>query len=92
MAKRLLTDRDASLRERLLQVLFNKGKFQWARLENLIQLAKEGGDGLDLTDTIGDGAQLLITDSELRVQLLMAVTEDNRLHVEEIQRLVNPKP
>jgi hypothetical protein len=41
-------------------------------------LARESGGGLDLTDTVADGAQLLITDSQLRVQLLMAVTEDNR--------------
>ena len=31
VAKRLLTDRDASLRERLIQVLFKQGKFQWSR-------------------------------------------------------------
>ena len=31
------------------QVLFNKGIFQWARLENLIQLASQGTGGLDLT-------------------------------------------
>jgi hypothetical protein len=52
-AKRLLTDRDAGLRERLLQVLFKQGKFQWSRLENLIKLARESGGGLDLTDTVG---------------------------------------
>ena len=52
------------------------------------KLARESGGGLDLTDTVADGTQLLITDSELRLQILMAVTEDNRLHVEEIQRLV----
>merc|ERR1719424_2447545 len=41
VAKRLLTDRDASLRTRLTQVLFSKdGTFQWARLENLIGLAR----------------------------------------------------
>ena len=34
-----MTDRDAGLRERLLQVLFKQGKFQWSRLENLIKLA-----------------------------------------------------
>ena len=89
VAKRLLTDRDASLRERLVQVLFKQGKFQWSRLENLITLARESGGGLDLTDTVADGTQLLVTDEQLRVQLLMAVTEDNRLHVEEIQRLVD---
>jgi predicted unusual protein kinase regulating ubiquinone biosynthesis (AarF/ABC1/UbiB family) len=88
VAKRLLTDRDASLRERLIQVLFdNRGKFQWKRLENLIALAGESGPGLDLTDTVADGAQLFITDAELRTQILLAVTEDDRLHVEEVARL-----
>jgi predicted unusual protein kinase regulating ubiquinone biosynthesis (AarF/ABC1/UbiB family) len=90
VAKRLLTDRDASLRERLLQVLFNnQGKVQWARLENLISLAKSGGDGskLDLTDTVADGAQLLVTDEDLRRRLILAATEDDRLRVDEIARL-----
>ena len=50
VAKRLLTDRDASLRTRLTQVLFSKdGTFQWARLENLVTLARtsdpKGGQG-----------------------------------------------
>ena len=56
-------------------------------MENLIALARESGGGLDLTDTVADGAQLLVTDDELRTQLLLAVTEDDRLHVEEVQRL-----
>ena len=41
VAKRLLTDPDPALRERLLQVLFKDGLFQWKRLENLIVLARE---------------------------------------------------
>lgn len=66
----------------LLQVLFQDGKFQWKRLENLISLAKEGSGGLDLSDTVRDGARVLISDEKLRTQLLLALTEDNRLHVE----------
>ena len=90
VAKRLLTDRDASLRERLVQVLFdNKGKFQWKRLENLIELAKSGGGDLDLTDTAADGAGLLLTDEGLRRKLILALTEDDRLRVEEVSRLVD---
>ena len=58
IAKRLLTDRDARLRERLIQVLFKQGKFQWERLENLVELAQEGAGALDLTDTVSDGAQV----------------------------------
>ena len=90
VAKRLLTDRDAGLRERLTQVLFDsKGKFQWKRLENLIELAKTGGDGLDLTDTATDGAGLILSDASLRRKLILALTEDDRLRVEEVSRLVD---
>jgi len=122
VAKRLLTDPNPALRERLIQVLFKDGLFQWKRLENLILLAREQvtminrntplqhskkgtrneeerrksvADGkLDLTDTIKDGAQVVATDAALRQQLLMAFTEDSRLHVRElldIYRLVEGK-
>ncbi|KAL2649341.1 hypothetical protein R1flu_017469 [Riccia fluitans] len=115
VAKRLLTDPDPALRERLLQVLFKDGQFQWKRLENLIQLAREqvklmnrnlplqktlAGDArsrnsserrktvvggkLDLTDTIKDGARVMVTDAGLRRQLLLAFTEDSRLHIQEV--------
>ncbi|KAL3702344.1 hypothetical protein R1sor_020366 [Riccia sorocarpa] len=115
VAKRLLTDPDPALRERLLQVLFKDGQFQWKRLENLIQLAREqvrllnknqplqeslAGDArsannnerkktivggkLDLTDTIKDGARVMVTDASLRRQLLLAFTEDSRLHIQEV--------
>ena len=51
------------------QVLFQGGRFQWHRLENLLSLAKEGGAGgagaaaagegqLDLSSTITDGARV----------------------------------
>lgn len=48
-----------------LQVLFQDGRFQWDRLENLLQLAKEGSGtgpgstgGLDLSTTVSDGARV----------------------------------
>ncbi|KAJ7563674.1 hypothetical protein O6H91_03G120400 [Diphasiastrum complanatum] len=111
VAKRLLTDPDPALRERLLQVLFKDGLFQWKRLENLISLAREqvammnrntpvkkivansrlkvvpsiqNIAKLDLTDTIKDGARVVATDAGLRRQLLMAFTEDSRLHIREL--------
>jgi hypothetical protein len=127
-----LTDEDPALRERLIQVLFQGSKFQWARLTNLIQLAKEGGSstaaavaagtsrtssssttttslalrpaspasgngtstssssaaGLDLSDTVRDAARLLLLDEKLRRQVIMALTEDNRLHVREVQQVL----
>ena len=67
------------------QVLFQDGRFQWKRLENLLSLAQQGADGgsgLDLSDTVASGARVVLTDSRLRTQLLMALTEDNRLHID----------
>ncbi|KAA8521405.1 hypothetical protein F0562_012103 [Nyssa sinensis] len=108
IAKRLLTDPNPALRERLIQVLFKDGVFQWKRLENLIILAKENvakmssnpalqvknirqksGDWqferkLDLTDTIKDGARLFLIDEGIRRQLLLALTEDSKLHIQEL--------
>ena len=49
------------MRERLIQVLFKQGKFQWERLENLVELAQEGAGELDLTDTVSDGAQVSLS-------------------------------
>ncbi|KAL0324062.1 UNVERIFIED_CONTAM: protein ACTIVITY OF BC1 COMPLEX kinase, chloroplastic [Sesamum calycinum] len=108
VAKRLLTDPNPALRERLIQVLFKDGVFQWKRLENLIILAKENvakmssnlhcreitclqrsrerqiERKLDLTDTIKDGARLFLIDEGIRRQLLLALTEDSKLHIQEL--------
>ena len=63
-------------------MLFSGGKFQWKRLQNLIRLAKEGSGGLDLSDTVATGARVVLLDERLRSQLLLALTEDNRLHID----------
>lgn len=39
---------------------------------------------LDLTDTIKDGARLFFIDEGIRRQLLLALTEDSKLHIEEV--------
>ncbi|THU51336.1 hypothetical protein C4D60_Mb06t29940 [Musa balbisiana] len=107
VAKRLLTDPNPALRERLIQVLFKDGVFQWKRLENLIILAKENvakmnsnpalqqkstrssrslqvEKKLDLTETIKDGARMFLIDAGIRRQLIMALTEDSKLHIQEL--------
>lgn len=107
IAKRLLTDPNPALRERLIQVLFKDGVFQWKRLENLIVLAKESvtkmssnpalqvkdkqrssnwqvQKKLELTDTIKDGARMFLIDAGIRRQLIMALTEDSKLHIQEL--------
>jgi predicted unusual protein kinase regulating ubiquinone biosynthesis (AarF/ABC1/UbiB family) len=89
VAKRLLTGESARLRERLLEVLFKDGKFQWQRLENMIEIARTDTSGFDLLPTAQIGMRFLMSEegADLRRQIILALTEDNRLHTEEVQRL-----
>ncbi len=90
IARRLLTGESAALRRRLLNVLFKDGKFQWERLENLIAIARTDGN-FDVVPTAQMGLQYLMSEEGkfLRRQLVIALTEDDRLHTEEVQRLWN---
>ncbi|KAK3263025.1 hypothetical protein CYMTET_28147 [Cymbomonas tetramitiformis] len=93
VAKRLLTDEDPTLRERLIQMLFKEEEFQWERLENLVQLAGQVPTAddrpLDLSSTIVDGARVVILDDKLRNMLIAAFVQDDRLHVEEVARITS---
>ncbi len=88
VARRLLMGETPSLRKRLLEVLFKDGKFQWQRLENMLMIARSD-DSFDLLPTAGLGLSYLISDEGkyLRQQLLLALTEDNRLRTAEVQKL-----
>ena len=89
VARRLLTDESPQLRQRLQEVLFRDGKFRWQRLESLIDIARTDGNPLNLTSTARVGLSYLLSDeaSDLRRQIIVALTDDDRLHVEEVQRL-----
>lgn len=88
VARRLLMGETPSLRKRLLEVLFKNGKFQWQRLENMLMIARSD-ESFDLLPTAGLGLGYLISDEGqyLRQQLLLALTEDNRLQTAEVQKL-----
>ncbi|MBD2388338.1 ABC1 kinase family protein [Cylindrospermum sp. FACHB-282] len=90
IARRLLTGESPELRRRLLNVLFKDGKFQWQRLENLIAIARTDGN-FDVLPTAKMGLQYMLSEEGkfLRRQLVLALTEDDRLHTEEVQRLWN---
>lgn len=90
VAKRLLTGESPQLRRRLLEILFKNGKFQWHRLENLIAIARTNGN-FDFLPSAQMGLQFLLSDEGkfLRRELLIALTEDDRLHTEEMQRIWN---
>jgi predicted unusual protein kinase regulating ubiquinone biosynthesis (AarF/ABC1/UbiB family) len=88
VSRRLLTGESPALRKRLLDVLIRDGKFQWERLENMIEIA-QADDRFQLLPTAQLGLQYLLSEEGqyLRHQLLLALTEDERLHTEEVQRL-----
>lgn len=90
IARRLLTGESPELRRRLLNVLFKDGRFQWQRLENLIQIARTD-ENFDVLPTAQMGLQYLLSEEGkfLRRQLVLALTEDDRLHTAEVQRLWN---
>jgi len=90
IARRLLTGESPELRRRLLNVLFKDGKFQWNRLENLLAIARTDSN-FDVLPTAQMGLQYLLSDEGkfLWRQLVLALTEDDRLHTAEVQRLWN---
>lgn len=90
IAKRLLKGETPALRRRLLNLLFKDGKFQWERLEDLIAIAR-ADSSFDLLPTAQMGLQFLLSEEGqyLRQQLLIALTEDDRLHTQEVQSLWN---
>ncbi|MFN5515199.1 MAG: ABC1 kinase family protein [Cyanobacteriota bacterium] len=88
VARRLLTGESPQLRRQLLNVLFKDDKFQWQRLENMIAIARSD-QSFDLLPTAQLGIRYLLSEEGqyLRRQLLLALTEDDRLHTDEVQRL-----
>ena len=88
VSQRLLTGESPQLRRRLLDVLIKDGKFQWERLENMIEIASSD-DSFDILPTARLGLQYLLSEEGkyLRQQLLIALTEGDRLHTDEVQRL-----
>ncbi|MEY4520648.1 MAG: hypothetical protein RLZZ499_3248 [Cyanobacteriota bacterium] len=88
VSQRLLTGESPQLRRRLLDVLIKDGKFQWQRLENMIEIASSD-DSFDILPTARLGLQYLLSEEGryLRQQLLIALTDGDRLHTDEVQRL-----
>lgn len=91
VAKRLLAGDTAEMREKLLEVLFNKdGRLQIERLENLLAVVENDGAPTDLIPVAGAGLKLLLgpEGSSLRQRLLLTLVRDDRLHTEDLQQLL----
>jgi predicted unusual protein kinase regulating ubiquinone biosynthesis (AarF/ABC1/UbiB family) len=90
VAQRLLNSETPEMRRRLIEVIIKDGKLQWERLENMIGIARSDRN-FDILPTAQLGFQFLISEEgrSLRNQIIMALTEDNRLHLSEVQQLWN---
>jgi predicted unusual protein kinase regulating ubiquinone biosynthesis (AarF/ABC1/UbiB family) len=90
VAQRLLNSETPEMRRRLLEVVIKDGKLQWERLENMLDIARSEGN-FDLLPTAQLGLKFLMSaeGQDLRNQIIMALTEDNRVHVAEVQQLWN---
>jgi predicted unusual protein kinase regulating ubiquinone biosynthesis (AarF/ABC1/UbiB family) len=90
VAQRLLNSETPEMRRRLIEVIVKDGKIQWQRLENMIGIARSDGD-FDLLPTARLGLQFLMSAEglSLRNQLVMALTEDDHLHISEVRQLWN---
>ena len=91
VAKRLLAGDTAEMREKLLEVLFDKdGRLQIERLENLLAVVENDGAPTDLIPVAGAGLKLLLgpEGSSLRQRLLLTLVRDDRLHTEDLQQLL----
>jgi predicted unusual protein kinase regulating ubiquinone biosynthesis (AarF/ABC1/UbiB family) len=88
VAQRLLNGETPEMRQRLIEVILKDGKIQWPRLENMIGIARSEGN-FDLLPTAQMGLQFLMSEEgrQLRNQLVVALTEGDRLHVQEVQQL-----
>ena len=91
VAKRLLAGDTAEMREKLLEVLFDKdGRLQIERLENLLAVVENDGAPADLIPVAGAGLKLLLgpEGSSLRQRLLLTLVRDDRLHTDDLQQLL----
>ena len=92
VARRLLAGDTAEMREKLLEVLFDReGRLQIQRLESLLAVVQaDEGAGADLVPVAGAGLKLLLGEEgrSLRQRLLLTLVRDDRLNTEDLRGLV----
>ena len=92
VARRLLAGDTAEMREKLLEVLFDReGRLQLQRLESLLAVVQaDEGAGTDLVPVAGAGLKLLLGEEgrSLRQRLLLTLVRDDRLNTEDLRGLL----
>ena len=91
VARRLLSGDSAEMRDKLLEVIFDRdGRLRIERLENLLAVVEAEGTGADLLPVARDGLRLLVgpDGGGLRQRLLLALVQGNRLHTDDLRSLL----
>lgn len=92
VARRLLAGDTAEMREKLLDVLFDReGRLQIERLESLLAVLENDGPRADLLPVMGSGLRLLLgpDGASLRQRLLLTLVRDDRLNAEDLRALMD---
>ncbi len=91
VARRLLAGDTAELREKLLEVLFDRqGHLQLERLESLLGVVEQDDANPDLLPVAGAGLRLLLgpRGGSLRQRLLLMLVRDNHLNTDDLRALM----
>ncbi|MCX5968103.1 MAG: AarF/ABC1/UbiB kinase family protein [Cyanobacteria bacterium] len=91
VARRLLAGDTAEMREKLLEVIFDRqGRLRVERLENLLAVVENDGPGTDLLPVARDGLRLLLgpEGGGLRQRMLLALVADDRLNTADLRALL----
>ncbi len=91
VARRLLAGDTAEMREKLLDVIFDRhGRLRIERLENLLAVVENDTPGVELLPVARDGLRLLLgpEGSGLRQRLLLTLVRDDRLNTEDVRALL----
>ncbi|HGY5535784.1 MAG: AarF/UbiB family protein [Prochlorococcus sp.] len=93
VAKRLLAGDSIEMRDKLLEVIFDKnGRLHLERIESLLQVVSQDAAAADaeLIPVAGAGLKLLFSQdgATLRSRLLMTLIKDDRLSTEDIKSLI----
>jgi predicted unusual protein kinase regulating ubiquinone biosynthesis (AarF/ABC1/UbiB family) len=91
VARRLLAGDTSEMREKLLEVLFDRdGRLRIERLENLLAVVENDASTPNLLPVAGAGLKLLLGPggSSLRQRLLLTLVQGDRLHTDDLRALL----
>ncbi|MCP9940861.1 AarF/ABC1/UbiB kinase family protein [Cyanobium sp. ATX 6E8] len=90
VARRLLAGDTSDMREKLLEVLFDRdGRLRLERLENLLAVVENDTSNPNLLPVAGAGMKLLLgpEGASLRQRLLLTLVRNDRLHTDDLRAL-----